>query len=340
MKKRRSTTIFQIAQEAGVSVPTVSRVLDGRPDVAIETRQRVQEVIDRFNFQPSAAARSLVSHSTRILGLIANEFEEPSLGLMIAGAQAEAHRQGYFLILGSNDRDEDNAPGYLRLLQQRQVEGLVFFYPVPEAGALEFIDIVHKEIPVVTAAYRFPDSKIPVVDHDNVDGGRQAMQCLLDNGHRDIVMITGPLVWKAATDRMYGGRLALEAAGLGIDPERFVEGDWSYQSGYEATRTFLVRNVPFSALFAHNDRMAIGAIQALHDSSLRVPQDVSVVGFDDIPGAVYNVPPLTTVRQSSYGMGSAALQLLIQIVQHPETHVEDIILKTELVVRQSSGPRT
>jgi len=322
-----------------VSVPTVSRVINGRPDVALETRQRVQEVIDRFNFQPSAAARSLVSHSTRILGLIANDFEEPSLGLMIAGAQAEAHRQGYFLILGSNGRDEDNAPGYMRLVQQRQVEGLVFFYPIPEPGALEFIDSVHKDIPVVTAAYRFPDSRIPVVDHDNVDGGRQAVQCLLDYGHRDIAMITGPLAWKAATDRMYGGRLALEAAGLRIDPERLVEGDWSYQSGYEAAHTFLERKVPFTGLFAHNDRMAIGAIQALHDSNLRVPQDVSVVGFDDIPGAVYNVPPLTTVRQSSYGMGTAALQLLIHTVQHTEDPVEDIILKTELVMRQSCGPR-
>jgi DNA-binding LacI/PurR family transcriptional regulator len=338
---KEKNTIKQVASEAGVSMQTVSRVLNNRPDVAPETRQRVQEVIDRLNYQPNAIARSLVSSRTRTLGLLTADFSDYFFTQVIAGAEVEARKHNYFLMLGSTERNPQDEPEYLRLLTERHVEGILFARPSTEPDNRHLAQLLRDGVPVVTTAYYLPEEMLTVVDVDNVDGGRQATRCLLENGHRRVAMITGPFAWRSVKDRARGYVLALEEAGWTVNPGLIMEGDWSYESGYRAMQLLLGRESTgpsFTALFAQNDRMAIGAIRALNEAGRRVPHDVSIVGYDDIPGAGYCTPPLTTIRQPMQELGALATRLLIQAIEKPGSVQGEVLLKGELIRRDSCAP--
>lgn len=334
---RRSLTIAEVARDAGVSSQTVSRVINNRPDVAPETRQRVQQVMNRLGYRPSAIARSLASKHTHTLGLITADFSDYFFTQVIAGAEVEARKRGYFFMLGSTERNPQDEPEYIRLLTERHVEGILFARPSAEPDHRHLLDLLHDEVPVVTTAYHLPGANLTVVDVDNVDGAQQATHYLLECGRRQIAMITGPATWKSVNDRTQGFQLALEGAGITFDPALVAEGDWSYQSGYRAMQALLDRGPAFSALFAQNDQMAIAGIRALREAGRRVPQDVAVVGYDDIPVAEYCDPPLTTVRQPMREVGEVATQLLIQAVEEPGTVQGEVLLKAELMRRCSCG---
>ena len=340
--KNDRINISKVASEAGTSIKTVSRVLNNRPDVAPETRQRVQDVIARLGYQPSALARSLVSRRTHTLGLINADFNDENFAKIVAGAEVEARRRGYFFILGSTERNPEGKAEYVRLLTERHVEGMLFTRPGPEANHSrsssehDLIDMRRAGVPVVTImAYHVPGETLTAVDVNNVEGGQLATRCLLDSGHRAVAMIMGPKSFKSTTDRTHGYVLALEAAGIELDSRLIVEGDWSYASGYQATQALLASGQPLSALFAQNDRMAMGAIRALREAGRHVPQDVAVVGYDDVPGAEYFDPPLTTIRQPFREMGAVATRLLIQTVEEPNSVHSEVLLKPELVRRHS-----
>jgi DNA-binding LacI/PurR family transcriptional regulator len=335
MIAKRKITIEQVALEAGVSTQTVSRVINGRPDVSATTRQTVQQVISRLGYQPSAIARSLASRRTRTLGLITADFSDYFFTQVIAGAEVEARKHGYFFMLSSTERNLQDEPEYLRLLAERHVEGILFTRPSTEQDNRHLVKLLRDGIPIVTTAYRLVGEALMVVDVDNVDGAEQAVNHLLQLGHRAIAMITGPETWKSANDRARGYFLALEGAGIAVDYSLVTNGDWSYQSGYAAMQSLLARRVQFSAVFAHNDQMAIGSIRALREVGLRVPQDVSVVGYDDIPVALYFDPPLTTIRQPMREVGAVATRLLIEAVDEPDMIKGEVLLKTELVRRDS-----
>jgi len=337
MPLKKAVTISHVAQEAGVSTQTVSRVLNKRPDVAPGTRQRVQEVIKQLGYQPSAIARSLASNRTRILGLITSDFSDYFFTQVIAGAEVEARKHDYFFMLGSTERNPQDEPEYIRLLAERHVGGILFARPSTEPDSRQVAELLHSGIPVVTTAYHLPDETLTVVDVDNVDGAQQATRCLLGQGHRQVAMITGPASWRSVNDRTRGYTIALEAAGVTLDPNLIVQGDWSYQSGYRAMQELVARKVSFSAVFAQNDQMAIGAIRALREAGRRVPQDVAVVGYDDIPVAEYVDPPLTTVRQPMREVGEVATRLLIQAIEDPGAVQGEILLKAELIRRGSCG---
>jgi len=196
-------------------------------------------------------------------------------------------------------------------------------------------NLLRDGVPVVTTAYHIPGEALTVIDVDNVDGGMQATRYLLSCGHHRIAMIAGPGTWKSVHDRTQGYVQALGAAGLYSDPALIVEADWSFGSGYKAAQELVARGQPFSALFAHNDQMAIGALRALREAGRRVPQDVAVVGYDDIPMADYCEPPLTTIRQPMREVGAMATRLLIQAVEMPGAPQTEILLKTELILRSS-----
>jgi DNA-binding LacI/PurR family transcriptional regulator len=329
-------TITRVAEEAGVSTQTVSRVINNRPDVAADTRKRVQQVITRLGYQPNAIARSLVSRRTRTLGLITADFSDYFFTQVIAGAEVEARKHGYFFMLGSTERNIQDEPEYIRLLTEHHVEGILFARPSTEPSNRHLSDLVQQGVPVVTTAYYLPGQPLTVVDVDNFNGARQAAGCLVESGHRQIAMITGAAGWKSVADRSAGFLETLQAASLPIDPALQVEGDWSYESGYRAMQALVARQRPFTAVFAQNDRMAIGAIRALREMGQRVPEDVSVVGYDDIPVAAYSEPPLTTVRQPMREVGETATRLLIEAIAKPNgARGQEFMLKTELVRRQS-----
>lgn len=335
---RKEVTITGVAREAGVSTQTVSRVINNRPDVSPATRQRVQEVIADLGYRPNATARSLVSKRTRMLGLITADFSDYFFTQVISGAHVEARKHNYFFILGSTERNVRDEPEYVRLLTAIQVEGILFARPSTEPDSRHLSDLSH-HVPVVTTAYHLPGAALTVVDVDNVDGARQATRHLLEHGHRRVAMISGPAGWKSVSDRNQGYRLALQSFGLPVDTSLVATGDWSYAGGYAAMQQLLARAGAFSAVFAQDDQMALGAIQALHQAGRRVPEDVSIVGYDDIPGAAYSVPALTTIRQPMRQVGEVATRLLIQAVEDPPGSTGgEVLLKTELVQRGSCIP--
>ncbi len=330
-----TANIKRVAQEAGVSTQTVSRVINNRPDVSPETRRQVQAVIERLGYQPNAIARSLVSKRTRTLGLITADFSDYFFTQVIAGAEAEARRQGYFFMLGSTQRNPEDEPVYIRLLTERHVEGILWARPSSEPDERPLTALLEEGVPVVTTAYHLANESLTVVDVDNVDGARQAVRCLLENGRRQIAMIAGPVTWKSVIDRRQGYVAALKAVGLGINTKLIAPGDWSYASGYQAARTLLAKGRSFDGLFAQNDQMAIGAIHALREAGKRVPEDVAVVGYDDIPVAEFSDPPLTTIRQPMCEVGQVATRLLIQAIENHGAPQKETLLQATLVKRQS-----
>lgn len=331
MKNR--TTIRDVAAAAGVSYQTVSRVINDRPDVADETRQRVKRVIEELDYQPSAVARSLASRETRILGLITADFADYFFTQAIVGAEAEARQAGYHIILGSTERNLEDEPEYLRLLTEREVDGILFARPSTEGDSHHVLSMLRGDVPIVTTAYSIPGEALMVVDIDNEEGGRQATQCLIGAGHRDIALIAGPPGWRSVSARTAGHLRALLDAGLTYNPARTDQGDWSYESGYLAMHRLLAKDTPFTALFAHNDRMAIGAMRALREAEHRIPQDVAVVGYDDIPAAAYCYPPLTTVHQPMQEVGRLAVRLLIRMIHDPTLERKETLLSPWLIGR-------
>ena len=333
----KKVTIRDVARQAGVSYQTVSRVLNERPDVAEETRQRVHQVIKELEYRPSAIARSLTSQRTYTLGLITADFSDYFFTQVIVGAEAEARKYGYFFMLCSTERNPADEPEYLRLLTERNVDGILFARPSTEHDSRHIVSLLRQGMPLVTTAYHLPGEELTVVDVDNVSGGLQATQCLLDGGHRHIGMIKGPADWKSVNDRHEGYRLALEKAGIPFRDTLIETGDWSYESGYQAMWRLLEKAPYLTAVFAQNDRMAIGAIRALREARREIPENVAIIGFDDIPAAAYSYPPLSTIRQPMQQVGQVATCMLIEAIDNPDVGKEAVLLKPELVRRASCG---
>jgi LacI family transcriptional regulator len=190
-------------------------------------------------------------------------------------------------------------------------------------------------VPVVTTGHHLPETGLAMVDVDNVNGGYKATKYLIELGHTRIAMITGPSDWKSVYDRREGYLQALREALLTVYPELILEGSWLHQSGYEKTKVLLQRKNKFTAIFAHNDRIARGAIHALYEFGLKVPEDISVIGYDDIPEAEFSDPPLTTIRQPASEIGQAATQFLIQMIEDSTITPKQIMFDTTLIIRSS-----
>jgi LacI family transcriptional regulator len=369
---RRRSTIHEVAARAGVSAQTVSRVVNGKGEISAQTRARVQRVIDELRYRPSASARSLVSQRTMTLGLVAHELGGSFLGQAVQAAIEEAHRLGYFFVLAGVGAPPREEPAYVRLLLERRVEGLLFVRASLGDDAELLRALVADQIPLVTIACYAPGVALDVVDVDNRDAGRQATAHLLATGRRRIAQLAGPEGWKAAADRAQGYADALAAAGAAADPALTVRAaDWGAPAGYAAARALLARGqrvegrgggesgppqgveawggraarsrgcppagAGFDALFAHADSLAFGALRALREFGRRVPEDVAVVGFDDLPLAAFAEPPLTTIRQPAAEAGRLAVRRLVERLAEPNRPKEVIQLKAELVGRASTG---
>ncbi len=343
MNRFDRVTIKHVAEESGVSIKTVSRVINNRPDVSPVTRQSVQDTIARLGYQPNAIARSLVSRRTRTIGIINADFNDEFFSNLLKGAEQAARRCGYFIMLASTQNNANGEPEYIRLITERYVEGIIFAQPglhsnQPDPPTDEYIfDILQAGMPVAAfSSFTLPImGRLIVIDIDNIGGGKQATQHLLRHGHSKLAMITGPLYRKAAEDRRKGFLSALTEAGITPDEDLIIEGDWSYQSGEQAVEKLLRRQKAFSAIFAQNDRMAMGAIKALRNRGLRVPEDISIIGYDDIAIAKYYVPPLSTVRQPIEQIGEIAVESIIRAIEERRERQEEVVLKTEIIERQS-----
>jgi LacI family transcriptional regulator len=326
-----------VAHRAGVSIKTVSRVVNAEADIAEVTRQRVMAAIEALGYQPNAIARSLVSRRTYILGVLTADFNDYTHARILEGAEAEAREQGYLMVIGSAEHSPSGEPLRSPLLGQRRFEGLFVVYHGTDQDTHEIFEHISPNLPIVTIGYASTRKNTIVIGVTNHEGAYAATEHLLKLGHQRIAHITGPANVYECQERRQGYVEALQAAAITPDERWVTSGDWSDASGYQAATALLERHLGFTALFVQNDRMALGAMRALYDCGLQIPQDVAVVGFDDIPAAPYFTPPLTTVYQPTYDLGRIGIRLLINWINNQPSPPDPVRLPTKLVIRRSCG---
>jgi LacI family transcriptional regulator len=334
-------TIEEIADLADVSRSTVSRVLNNHPSVRPSVRARVQQVIQDNRYTPRAAARSLASRRTNVVGLLiprsaATIFSDPFFPHVIQGITETCSNRGYFLLLSmvTVEREQDF---YERVLRGRHVDGLIMMSSDIDDPILPLL--IRDDSPLVLVGRHPYLADVSSADVDNRDGAVQAVRHLIELGHRRIATITGPLYMVAAMDRRDGYKQALAEAAIPIRPDLIVESDFTQAGAYGAMHQVLQLAERPTAVFTGSDVMAAGALRALHEVGLRVPEDMALVSFDDLPLASILTPPLTTVHQPLNELGAAAADLLLDRLEQPDDHHQPSHkrLATHLVVRQSSG---
>lgn len=339
---RERVTIDQVARSAGVSRQTVSRVVNNHPSVAPNTRLRVQKVISRLGYHPNALARSLVRRRSHTLGVVATGLEYYGPSGTLVGIEHRATELGYSIALNLLHRPQvDDVAQVLNSLLSRQVDGII--WAVPEIGANRtWLQKKTPDLPVpIVFLSMHPSDNLPVVSVDNRAGGRMATDHLLAQGYRHIGLITGPLDWWEAQERKLGWEEALRDAGQDVGEHQVYEGDWTASSGQRGFCLLSDQIPDMDAVFACNDQMALGALQASRRRGLRVPVDLGIVGFDDIPESAFFWPPLTTVRQELRQLGGTAVDQVSRMIaaSHGEPslgHSEIIWLAPTLIVRESS----
>lgn len=340
--KSQQVTITQVAKEAGVSIQTVSRVINNRQEITPETRQHVQEVIKRLGYQPNAIARSLIQRRSHTLGVVTSGLEYYGPSHILVGVEQGANQEGLSILLNLlHEPETDNIGKIVNGLISRQVEGII--WAVPEIGNNRswFREAMpHLTLPMVFLSTQ-PKGDLNVVEIHNRNGGYVATQHLIERGYQHIGLITGPLSWWAASERQEGWRDALTAAEIPFDDSQIVEGNWSAESGERGLHELLSKSPDIQAVFACNDQMALGLMRAARNLGKRIPEDLAVVGFDDIPESAFYYPPLTTVRQGLYELGHVAVQTFLKLREahrrdEPLTSAETVWLQPELVVREST----
>jgi LacI family transcriptional regulator len=338
-------TIRQLARLSGVSVGTVSRALNGYADVNPATRERIIRLAAELDYTPAAAARSLVTQRSHVVGVVLDtgeghpDLQHPFFHEVMAGLKNEIGASGFDLLLFASERPGNGygRHSYLKRARHHNVDGVVVMGLDPEDP--EVARLARSEMPVVAVDAELTGPNTTYVISDNVTGGRRAVEHLHGLGHRRIATITGLLETRPAADRLRGYRAALQQLGLAYRDELVAYGDFYTDSGHRAMASLLALDEPPTAVVAASDMMAFGAIRAAAEAGLSVPGDVSVVGFDDMQLADHMNPPLTTLRQDKPGLGSAAGRVLAQIVEGDAAAAEHIVvLPVELIQRGSSAP--
>jgi LacI family transcriptional regulator len=345
MTFKKQVTSKQVAEEAGVSPQTVSRVANNHPDVSDETRTRVQSVIDRLSYQPSLIARTLLQGHSRTLGVVGAGLELYGPSHVLYGIQKQADDLGYTLHLALiREPERGDVEQVWRDLLSQHVEGII--WAVPEMGNNRSWferDNFAVSLPLVLLSMRH-DPKLSVVAVNNRLGGEIATQHMIALGYRRIGIITGPSLWWEARQRSLGWEDALKKAGLRSEKRSMVEGDWTPQSGESGLRRLLEQSPDVEALFVGNDQMALGALRAARTLGRRTPEDLAIVGFDDIPESAYFEPALSTIRQDLVEMGRCAVQELCRVMEASERGEpftpRTISIEPQLIIRRSSEAHT
>jgi LacI family transcriptional regulator len=349
MIDRKRVTIHQVAREAEVSRQTVSRVINNRPDVASDTRKRVQEVINRLGYQPSAIARSLSQQRSYSFGVVTSGLKYIGPSRTLSGITEKAEELEYGLLLKELLSFETNdVKPLLQRLLARQVDGII--WAVPQVGNnRHWLDSQLPELSMPTIFLTMePRNDVPIVSIDNYLGGRLAVEHLVEIGRNHIAHVSGPLTWWEARERKRGWEdVLLEHKKIQKVEERYwEEGTWGSGSGERAIRKLLDEYPEMDGVFVGNDQMALSVMQVASRLGVKIPEDLAVVGFDGIPDTAYYWPPLTTVYQDQYQLGCLAVSELIQMIEQRRGSEEElvvkpkqILIKPELIIRESSPIR-
>jgi len=321
-----------------VSVNTVSRALAGKPDVSPQTRAKVLAVAERLGYRPNKLARGLRSNKTFTLGVIVTDIAHPFFAELVKGVEEAARKSGYSIILEDTGEDAEKEARAIQVMLSERVDGLLLT-PVQSAReALE--EVLGRGFPVVLMGRYFPDLEVPFVVTDDVQGAIMAVEHLIELGHRDIAHVAGPSHISSAQDRLSGYKKALRKHGIRVREELILTGAVTLRDGYEAGKEILRLKPLPTAVFAYSDLVAIGLMRSLIEGGLRIPEDISIVGYDDIEFSAYTKVPLTTVRIPKRDLGRKAVRLLLEMVGTPAPTKRDAKkLPVELVVRGSTGER-
>lgn len=329
-----------VAKKAGVSFMTVSRVINNRSNVDEKTRTRVLRAVKEMDYYPNTLGRGLNINRTSSIGVVI-PFTDRIFGTayyidVLKGIEKTCAERGYEIVLCPK-KSEQERQDYLRLFLERKADGLLII--APAIGDPQIPKISERAVPCVVIDGRQEGKNIIFIDGDNVRGAILATEHLIGRGHRNIGFISGWDFVKNGRDRLTGYREALKKNGIVFKPENVVPGDFTQESGYRGMNTLLDLEERPTALFASNDLMAIGAMKAVQERKIRIPGEISVVGYDDIEAARYTLPPLTTVKQFSSDMGYVAADLLIKKIMNKNEKIASRIFNAELVARESVSRR-
>ncbi|MBM4428421.1 MAG: LacI family transcriptional regulator [Chloroflexi bacterium] len=328
------TTIREVAKKAGVSPTSVSHVVNNTRFVSEDVRERVQAAMRELNYRPNALARSLRRGETHTLGLILPDSANPFFAEVGHAIESAAFLLGYSVILCNTDNDEVKEYLYTEVLENKQLDGIIFVGAGEDRESIS--ELVKNGLPLVVVDRDMGNLGLDTVTTENYQGGYLATQHLLSLGHQIIGCITGPSNITPSADRVTGYRSALQQAGFPVEESLLVRGDFHAPSGHSAALQLLQLTPRPTAIFVCNDMMAIGALRAASQLGLRVPEDVAIIGFDDIELASYISPSLTTVAQPKLEMGQLAVKLLFERMGDPSLPPRHTVLATTLVVRESS----
>jgi LacI family transcriptional regulator len=335
-RESESVTIFDVARAAGVSYATVSRVLNNKDHVKPEKRQAVLEAAARLGYVANSQARSLAGGPSRIVGLLVQDLGASYTGEIIRGIDAELEAAGYDLILYTTHRRKAKESAYVDAIARGLADGLLLILPRSPGAYLETLRRRH--YPYVLIDHQGIGDYARSVGATNWQGAYDATRYLIGLGHRRIGFISGAMELGCSVDRLAGYQAALADHRLPPAPELIYTGDFHRLQGFAGAQALLTLPERPTAILASNDEMAFGAMEAARVNGLRIPDDISIVGFDDIPQASVVHPPLTTVRQPLEEMGRLATRMLLQLIADPQLHTGRIALPTELVTRQSCCP--
>ncbi len=333
----RQPSIKDIARLARVSHPTVSRALQNSPLVNAQTAAKIRKIADEAGYRASAVARGLVTRRTRTIGLVVTTVADPFASEVVCGVEETANDHGYSVFLADSNADPVREKKVVQAFAERRVDGIIV--TSSRVGALYLPLLAEMMVPIMLVNDQYPGAFVHSVMISNFEGMRAASEHLVGLGHRRIAYLGDKFGYASDTERVAGYRAALDAAGIPAMPELIVHGDGKPEAAMTAIEKLLTLADPPTAVCCYNDMSALGAMRQIRARGLRVPEDISVAGFDDLFFASYTQPPLTTVRQPMRRMGQLAMENLIKLMSGEES-VEQIKVDAELIVRESTTMRS
>jgi LacI family transcriptional regulator len=335
--KKRATSLKDVASAAGVSVTTVSRLLNGTLELPLETKSRIHAAIQELRYEPNPHARSLSRGRSDTIGLVVPDIANPFFATLVSAVEEEADQRGLALSLYATLNRPGREIAYLSALARNHVDGLVFVTNHPDDG--ELASRINQTGKVVVVDEDVPDAMVPKLFCDNEQGGYLAGQHLVQNGHRRVLYVGGPQEMISTRRRYSGLRRALREASIPMDGLLRYEGEYTVEFGRKAARRFLSEGMPATAIFASSDEIAIGLIEVLREQGASIPREVSIIGFDDVGPLHLFAPSLTAIRQPVRAIGQRALALLVDTNwEQPEDLLSEELLPVEIVVRNSVAP--
>lgn len=328
-------TMKQVAEKAGVSTTTVSHVINNTRVVSEDARERVLSVIQELRYIPSAVARSLKNDRTHTIGMMIPNNSNPYFAELIQGIEDASFELGYNIILCNSYDDPKKQAAYIRVLMEKRIDGLILV----SSGSDEDLNMLlaNEVIPKVLVDREVTGVAADLIEADHVQGAYEATRYLISLGHKRIACVAGPDTLLPSGGRVAGYQRALKEAGITVCDDFIVHSDFTSEGGFNAFQKLLTLDSKPTAIFASNDLMAIGGICAANQAGVKIPQDLSVIGYDDIALASFSTPPLTTIAQPKYQIGQLTAKTLVERISNPDSQVRRTMLTPELVIRQSTS---